>query len=228
MDIGNTILAQLPGQERDVILPLLSREWLQADSQLLAAEERPDYVYFPESSIVSVALHGEDDRVCYLGLYGYEGFGAICTLLGAPTSPHAETVQCAGYAYRIAAADLRKVALTCSRLRHVLFCYVHVFMMQIAATALSNTATRLEQRLARWLLMYQDRSRENALVITHQRLSDMLGVRRSGVTEAIHLLEGHGMIKAQRGLVMILDRSRLETLTGGCYGRPEAEYRRLI
>jgi CRP-like cAMP-binding protein len=105
--------------------------------------------------------------------------------------------------------------------------YVHVFMMQLANTVLANSA-RIEQRLARWLLMYQDRIRGVSLAVTHQALSSMLGVRRAGITEAIHVLEGRKMIRSQRGLINILDRPRLEMMTAGSYGGPEAEYRRLI
>jgi CRP-like cAMP-binding protein len=225
--LRNTLLSRLPEHELEQIFPLLDRIWLSADTKLFSVEDRPDYAYFPESSLVGVLTCAEDERLCYVGFYGFEGFGSLATALGVPSTGHTEIVQVAGYAYRIKAADLHAAIVELGQLRRELNCYIHVFMMQIAGTALSN-GTRVEQRLARLLLMFQDRMQASTLAITHQRLSDILGVRRSGITEAVHLLESDRLIRAQRGLIDILDRPRLEKLTAGCYGRPEAEYRRLI
>jgi hypothetical protein len=228
MSIRNTLLFQLPAFELEEIEPMLTRVWLPADAQLLGVEHRADYAYFPESVIISVITHGDNHRHCYTGLYGFEGFGSLTTLLGVPTSPHDEVVQLGGYAYQIRATDLHDLVITLPEFRRRLNCYAHIFMMQISYTAFANGSTRVDQRLARWLLMYQDRLHASSIAITHQRLSDMLGVRRSGITEALHLLEGNGLVRAQRGLIDILDRPRLRLLTAGSYGRPEAEYQRLI
>ena len=225
--LRNTLLSRLPEQELEQIFPLLDRIWLAADTELLCVENRPDYAYFPESSLVGVIASADDERLCYVGYYGFEGFGSLATVLGVPNSGHYEIVQVAGYAYQIKATDLRLATASLVQLRRVLNCYIHVFMMQVAGTALSN-GTRVEQRLARLLLMFQDRMRASTLAITHQRLSDILGVRRSGITEAVHLLESDRLVRGQRGFIDILDRPRLGLLTAGCYGRPEAEYRRLI
>lgn len=228
MNIRNTLLFQLPACELEAIAPRLVRVWLPADAQLLAIEGRSDYAYFPESVIVAVIAHGDNHRNCYIGLYGFEGFGSLTALLGVSTSPHDEVVQLAGYAYQITVTDLKELVGALPELRRRLHYYVHVFMMQVSYTAYANGNLRVEQRLVRWLLMYQDRLRANTIAITHQRLADMLGVRRSGITEALHVLEGNGLIRAQRGLIDILDRSRLLPLTAGSYGKPEAEYQRLI
>jgi CRP-like cAMP-binding protein len=224
----NKLLSSLSPAVLGQMTPMLHRTWLEQGAQLLAVEDPPDYAYFPETCIVSVIACGENQRTCYLGLYGFEGFGSMAAALGVPTSPNSEVVQSAGFAYRMRVSDLHMAAASLPEFGRLLHCFIHIFTMQIAFTAFSNGHTRVDQRLARWLLMYQDRVRASTLAITHQRLSDILGVRRSGVTEAVHVLEGNKLIRAQRGLIDILDRPRLEVLTAGTYGKPEAEYRRLI
>ena len=101
-------------------------------------------------------------------------------------------------------------------------------MIQTAHTVLAQGRAKLEERLARWLLMSHDRAEGDELPLTHEFLALMLGVRRAGVTMATHLLEGRGVIRATRGQLMVVDRKGLEEIAGGTYGVPEAEYRRLI
>jgi CRP-like cAMP-binding protein len=223
----NNLLTQIPRKEFQELAPLLSRRWLAADTQLFNIEDRADFVYFPENSIVAVINDGSNGQNCYIGLYGCDGFGSLTTVLGIPTSANHEIVQTAGFAHQIRASDLRTLLNSLHELRRVMLSYVHIFMMQIAGTALANHI-RVEQRLARLLLMYQDRVATDSLAVTHQRLATMLGVRRSGITEAIHTLEGNKLIRTQRGMIDILDRARLVEMTDGSYGKPEAEYRRLI
>jgi hypothetical protein len=106
--------------------------------------------------------------------------------------------------------------------------YVHVFMIQIAATALADGRYNIEQRTARWLLMSHDRLRVDELTLTHDFLSLMLGVRWSSVTNALHTVEGEGAIKASRSLITVRSRQKLERLAGASYGLPEAEYERVL
>jgi CRP-like cAMP-binding protein len=101
-------------------------------------------------------------------------------------------------------------------------------MVQTAHTAISNARGRLDARLARWLLMAHDRVRDETLPLTHEFLSLMLGVRRPGVTEALHSLERQKLIYTGTGKVAVRDRQRLERAAGSLYGMPEAEFRRLI
>jgi CRP-like cAMP-binding protein len=228
MEIRNTLLATLLDIEFENLAPRLSRHWLPAGALLIDVEEPPEWGYFPESGMVSVIAAGADERRSHVGLYGFEGFGSLAIVLGAPTSSADEIVQIGGYFARISAEHLSQAMATLPAFRRVMLRYAHVFLMQVANTVLCNGHGRIEQRLARWLLMCQDRMRSPTLAITHQSLSMILGVRRAGVTEAIHVLEGRRLIQAQRGLIHILDRERLMLMTGGSYGKPEAEYRRLI
>jgi CRP-like cAMP-binding protein len=100
--------------------------------------------------------------------------------------------------------------------------------LQLAHSALANARYNIPERLARWLLMSHDRLEGNDLPLTHEFLALMLGVRRSGVTGELHVLEGSHAIRATRGNVHIRDRSKLEDIAGGCYGLPEREYERLL
>jgi CRP-like cAMP-binding protein len=104
--------------------------------------------------------------------------------------------------------------------------YVQVFMIQTSQTALSNAGSLLTQRLARWLLMCQDRLNSKPLPLTHQFLAIMLGVQRSGVTIALGELESRDLVRSRRGMITILDRPTLIKLTNGSYGVAEAEYKR--
>lgn len=113
-------------------------------------------------------------------------------------------------------------------LRPAFLRYVQVVLVQTAHTALANAHARLEDRLCRWILMCCDRLDGDLLPLTHEFLSMMLGVRRAGVTTAIHLLEGRGLIRARRGCIEIVDRDGLKAGAADIYGVPEAEYRRLI
>lgn len=227
-DIRNALLSRLSPYAYERVIPLLTHKWLSADTVLVPAGHAARYAYFPESAIISVTTCAENERRCCAGIYGFEGFGNLSIVHGAPVSSHTEIVQMSGYSYRIGSSDLRDMSTAFPDLQRSLMRYAHIFLTQVSYTALSNSTVRIEQRLARWLLMFHDRSMGPSLAITHQRLSDLLSVRRSGVTEAIHVLEGRKLITAKRGLISILDRPGLEDLTAGSYGPPESQYRQFM
>ncbi len=126
------------------------------------------------------------------------------------------------------AGELRKAMQQSASLQGSLLKYVQVFMTQTAHTAIANARAKLEERLARWILMADDRLDGKSLPLTHEFLSLMLGVRRAGVTEALHALEAQSLIQPARGEIVVLNRKGIERRAGASYGVPEAEYRRLI
>jgi CRP-like cAMP-binding protein len=137
-------------------------------------------------------------------------------------------MQVAGNGHRIA-SDAFRDAMDRSRTLHGLFLkFVQVFMIQLTQTAVANGRSKIEERLARWLLMADDRLDTADMPLTHEFMSMMLGVRRAGVTDAVHALAGHGLIRADRGNIQIIDREGLSESANGCYGQPEREYKRLI
>jgi CRP-like cAMP-binding protein len=148
--------------------------------------------------------------------------------MGADRAPFRTIVQVPGDGHRIEAGAFGEAIAASANLRNLLLRYVQALSVQTSYTALSNAVHPIEERLARWLLMSHDRADGNEVPLTHEFLSLMLAVRRPSVTTALHVLEGNRFITAERGLITIRDRARLEEFAGDSYGRPEAEYERLI
>jgi CRP-like cAMP-binding protein len=187
-----------------------------------------EHIYFPEHLVTSVVANTPDGRRIEIGIFGREGMSGTSLLLGVDRSPHETFVQVPGLAMRIEVDEFSRLIQQSATLHQLLLRYVQAFNVQVAHTALSHGAYPICARLARWLLMCHDRLDGNELHLVHEFLALMLGVRRSGVTEQIHVLEGLHAIKATRGRITILDRSKLLEAAGDCYGIPEAEYERLI
>jgi len=137
-------------------------------------------------------------------------------------------MQAVGSGRKIAAKDLRKAAQESESLQQLLLKYVQSFMVQTAHTAIANGRAKLPERLARWILMAQDRVGGGTLVLTHEFLGLMLGVRRAGVTETMQNLQRRRFIQTKRGQIIVLNRAGLERIASDYYGVREQEYRRLI
>ena len=226
--IANRLLSRLSSEDFLLLQPNLKRVDLPLRKQLEQANRPIDQIYFPESGFASVVADGSGGRGIEVGLIGSEGMTGLPVLMGTDRSPHQTFIQSAGEGLRIGAGSLRK-AMDHSRTLHRAFLlYAHAFALQVTNTATANGRSKIEQRLARWLLMAQDRIGKNEVALTHELLSLMLGVRRPGVTVALKSLEEAGAVRARRGVISILDRKRLERLANGAYGIAEAEYRRLL
>jgi len=184
-------------------------------------------VYFPDSGITSVVTANQPEHPIEVGIIGRDGMSGIAIVLGNDHSPHSHFVQVAGHGRSMASDDLRTAMQDSPTLRVSLLHFAQAFMVQTAHTAAANARAKLEERLARWLLMGHDRVDGDELSLTHEFLSLMLGVRRPGVTVAFGLLEQKGLVSTKRGLNIIEDRAGLEELAGGFYGVPESESSRL-
>jgi CRP-like cAMP-binding protein len=187
-----------------------------------------EHVYFLEAGVTSIVANTAGGRRIEIGLVGRDGMAGTPIILGVDRTPHETFMQVGGSALRMEATQLRRLMGQSSSLSDLLLRYVQAFSIQTAHTALSNGSYNIGERLARWLLMCHDRLDDDELSLTHEFIALMLGVRRAGVTEAIHILEGQRIIRAERGNILVLDRARLEETAGDSYGTPEAEYRRLI
>ena len=187
-----------------------------------------EHIYFLETAIASVvAVNGKDERI-EVALIGCEGMSGVTVVMGNHRSPHSTYVQIPGDALRIGVDDFRKILAASETLHTFLLKFAQVFMIQAAQTAVANGRARLDQRMARWILMAHDRTVNNEVPLTHEFLSLMLGVRRASVTVALSLLEKRGLVDVRRGMVTVLNRSAIEKIAGSFYGVPEAEYKRLI
>ncbi len=224
----NRLLAVLSHADRDLLNPRLEVIELDARQILEAPSDPVGHVYFVESGLVSVVGTTLPDHRIEVGMVGYEGMTGLCIVLGDDRSANETVVQSSGSAMRLPTETLRDLMGTSRSLTSTLLRYVSVFMVQGSQTALANGRGRLDERLARWLLMWHDRVLADELIITHEFLAVLLGVRRQGVTVALHELEGKGLIRSTRSHVRVLDRDGLQQTANGFYGVPEAEYDRSI
>jgi CRP-like cAMP-binding protein len=224
----NRLLASLSKADLGLLQPDL--EWLALETRqiLETPNRRIDDVYFIDSGFASVVADHAKELEAEVGLVGREGMTGLAVVLGDHRSPQSTYVQAAGEGRRIAAVALRNAMSSSASLQGLLLKYVQAFMIQTAHTAMANACGRLDQRLARWILMADDRIEGGVLPLTHEFLSLMLGVRRAGVTEALHALESSRLIRASRGAIIVRDRKAIERRAGATYGVPEAEFRRLI
>lgn len=207
--------------------PHLKQVKLPLRKQLETRKRPIDYVYFMESGFASVVANGSG-RTIEVGLIGREGMTGLAVIMGADRTISDTFIQNAGTGSRITTAQLRQALEKSRTLQGACLLYAHAFMTQMTYTAISNGRSKIEERLARWILMAHDRLETDELVLTHEFLSMMLGVRRAGVTVALHLLVRAGLIQAQRGIITITDRKGLEEISNGAYGVPEAEFQRLF
>jgi CRP-like cAMP-binding protein len=227
--LTNRLLRRLSAPDFAVLSSNLEPVQLELYKVVVSASKPIEHAYFLESGIVSVVASRADTRVIEVGIYGREGMGGFPLLLGSDQSPHDQYMQLPGAGHRIKTAPFLAAVQQSATLNRLLLRYVHSFTTQTAQTALANSGNNIDERLARWLLMCHDRIDGDVLPLTHKFLSMMLGVRRAGVTDAVHILEGRGLIRAiTNGRIEIRNREKLERLAGAAYGLPEAEYRRLI
>lgn len=226
--VRNRLLSALTPKDYELLQPYLEAATLDKDMVLEDCDEPVEHVYFLNSGIGSImAFTHSGDRI-EAGLFGRDGMSGTALVLGADQSPLKCVVQVAGDAHRIPASALRQAIGQSTTLHALLLRYSQVMAIQTAFTALANVTHPIEVRLARWLLMAHDRVDGDEVALTHDYLAIMLAVRRPSVTTALHVLEGNHFIKSTRGLVTIRDRTSLEEFADGSYGKPEAEYDRLI
>jgi CRP-like cAMP-binding protein len=226
--VTNRILSRLPPEDFRLIEAALEPVDLPVRFQLERRNRVIEHVYFFESGLASVVANGSGDGSVEVGLIGREGMSGLAVVMAADRTPNETFMQVAGKGLRIAAPALNRAMEQSASLRRALLRYGHAFFVQTAYTAMANGRSKLEERLARWLLMAHDRIDGDELALTHEFLALMLGVRRPGVTVALNLLESSGLIQAGRGRIAIIDREGLEKSSNGAYGPPEAEFHRLF
>lgn len=224
----NWLLEKLSDDDWRKIEPRLESVELSHRQEIENAHLSIEHAYFPTAGIVSIVAKTPDGQQIEAGLVGREGMTGLAVVMSNHRSPNDAVVQVAGEAQRLSADDLRAILSESESFRQLAQRFAQVLMVQVAQTALANGRAKIEERLARWLLMAQDRLDEGSLQMTHELIALMLGVRRPGVTDAINDLEGKGLIRSGRGVVTVVNRKGLEAAAGGLYGVPETEYKRLI
>ncbi len=225
---SNRLLSALADDDQRLVEPHLTAVPLAERQVLETAGEPVESVYFPEAGIVSVVANGKGNREIEVGIIGREGMTGVSAVLGADYPTNVTYVQVAGHGQRISAAKLTNLMDRSPSLRRLLLRAVNVFISHISRTAFANGREKMEARLARWLLMAQDRLDGNEVPLTHEFLSIMLGTARPGVTVVLEALERKSLITLKRKRIVIENRRGLEKVSNGSYGVAEAEMERLL
>jgi CRP-like cAMP-binding protein len=214
----NTLLSRFPSSVlRDLTWSL---RHIKVDSgHILCDPDQPvKFAYFPTAGMLSIVSIMKDGSSAEIGCVGSEGMAGIETLLGAKRNLRRCIGQVAGSSIRVDIKALRKAFAESEQVRGVLLTYVQRHFREVSQTAACNRVHPVEERLARWLLMTSDRIKSDHLGLTHEFISQMLGVRRSTVTIATGILQDSKLIRYKRGNVEILDRPKLEAVSCECYG----------
>jgi CRP-like cAMP-binding protein len=228
ISVANRLLRSLSPDDLEPLrahletVPLLQRQTLSSPGTSI------DQVYFPEEGMVSLVQPLDDGTTIEVGMIGNEGLVGTPILLGADSSPLEAMVQIPGSALRMPATAFREELGRRTGLLGVLLRYVQALHVQVSLTAACNGRHTVPERLARWLLTAHDRSPNDQLPLSHEFLSQMLGVRRAGVTVALGTLKTAGLISNTHARVNILDRSGLEAASCDCYSTVRDEYARLL
>lgn len=226
--VQNRLLRALPPDDFAALRSSLEHVQLSAGQRLQEAFEPVKNAFFIESGLLScfAGEHGRDQTE--IALIGREGMAGLSVLLADTGGPFNLVSQRAGEAYAISVPHLQAAYRANASLLATMLRYTYALTIQIAETGRANARQTVEARLARWLLMAHDRLDGNEIELTHESLSVILGVRRPGITVALHVLEGERMIRARRGVIEIVDRKKLERSANGSYGLSEREYERVL
>jgi len=225
---GNRLIAQLPRRDRVSLLAACESVPLELGSVLCEPGTPTRHVYFPDDGFISLVTAIEGEPGLEVGMVGREGMLGAQLVLGVGAAPLHALVQGAGTAQRVRAAPFRRELARSQALQRTLNRYVYVLMAQLATAAGCTRFHSVEPRLARWMLMSQDRAHSDSFHLTHEFMAYMLGVRRVGVTGAASDLQRRGLVHYRRGDITVLDRAGLEAAACGCYAADRDAYDRML
>jgi CRP-like cAMP-binding protein len=214
---SNQILSVITSSEVPVLVDAMSLVILPVGSKLEASYQDIEHVYFPERGVLSVEATTSAGLSMQIAMIGREGASGMALVLGNMQWAQTTIAQTEVTAWKLRSDSFLSLISRNFRLRNALLRYTGVLAGQMASTALANGRANLTQRLARWILQMHSRLDCNSLEITHEAIAAALGVRRPGVTEALHILEGNHLVRATRGCIDVIDPDGLALATGGCY-----------
>ncbi|MEO6016487.1 MAG: Crp/Fnr family transcriptional regulator [Polaromonas sp.] len=226
--VENHLIARLPRKERTRLLALCEQVNLNLTDVLSDPGEATRHVYFPTHGFISLIAVVKGSPGVEVGMVGREGMLGVQLALGVSAAPLHAVVQGAGTAWRIGTRAFRKELATSAPLQSGMNRYLYVLMAQLAESTACVRFHQIGPRLARWLLMSQDRSQSSSFEVTQEFLAYMLGVRRVGITAAAGALQRGGMIEYSRGRLTVLDRAGLEAAACGCYAADQKAYAELL
>lgn len=220
---ANRLLASLPKDEYQRLLPRLKRTTLSFGDILYDPGEAIRHVYFPNDSIISLLSAVAERSTLEVGMVGNEGMAGLSVFMGVNVSRTRALVQGTGSAMRMTSAAVRQEAKQMGSLHRLLHRYTHSLLTQISQSCACNRFHTVDARLARWLLMTSDRLGADEFRLTQDFMSNMLGVRREGVNKAAGALQTRKLIRFSRGKLKILNRTGLEAVSCVCYAIIKAE-----
>ena len=226
--LGNHLLAALPKEAYERLSPHLEPITFSLGEVVYESGAHMRYVYFPTTSHISLLYTMIDGSTAEMGLVGQEGVVGIALFMGGETTPNRAMVQGGGEAFRMKSTAMLDEFKRGGEFQHLLLRYTQALITQISQTAVCNRLHSVEQRLCRWLLMTHDLAQSDELEMTHEFISNMLGVRREGVTMAAQRLQEMKMISYVRGHIRILDRPQLLAHVCECYQVVKDEHSRLL
>lgn len=224
----NRLLAALPAEDYERLLPNLKPVAFSLGEVIYESQGQMDYVYFPTTAHISLLYTMTDGMTAEVGLVGDEGLVGIALFMGGATTPNHAIVQGAGDALKMSAQEMLDEFKKGGAFQLTLLRYTQALIVQISQTAVCNRLHTTEQRLCRWMLMTRDRTHKDELQMTHEFISNMLGIHREAVSLAAHRLQEKGMISYTRGRIRIIDREKLERCSCECYKVVKGEYDRLL
>jgi len=213
----NRLLLALPPDNLKRLLCELEQVRCQRRDVLIDADSSLDYVFFPDSGVISVVAVYANGDIIEMATIGREGCSGLQAIFGARNSSVRFLVQIPGNATRLSRAAFTRAMDSMPAFRRLMFAYVQAFLEQVLVSGACNGAHSLKERLARWLLMMRDRADGDTLLITQDLLADMLGAHRPSITHAARELELAGLIERGRRQVAILDRDGLKRASCECY-----------
>ena len=223
----NLLLAALPPAERAQLQPQLTWVELPIGTTLFAAGAAVRHVYFPVTAIVSLVSSMADGSSAEVAVVGNEGIVGVGAFMGGAAAHCSAVVQGGGHAWRTGATTIAAHARGADAVMRPLLGYTQALFTHIAQTSACNRHHALDQQLCRWLLLHLDRQRGHEVIVTHERIANLLGVRREGVTVGALRLQKAGLIRYGRGRIAVLDRTGLEQRTCECYSVVKRAYDRL-
>lgn len=215
--VENKLIGHLPALERAELLSQAKLVQLNFADLLCLSGESYQYVYFPLTAFISLIAKLPKHPALEMGIIGFEGMLGATILLNTRQVPSQAIIQGSGKAWRIPIKSFEDLLTRSNNLRRILETYLYQLLCQLSQNAVCAHFHSVESRLARWLLMSHDRIQTNELFLTHQFLSEMLGVRRSSITEAAGELQTSGCISYNRGWIHILNREGLLARCCSCY-----------
>jgi CRP-like cAMP-binding protein len=226
--LQNHLLAALPVDVQDRLLPQLEPVDLPLGEVLYEAGDALRHVYFPTNAIISLLYVMESGATAEIAVVGNEGLLGVSLFMGGESTASRAIVRSAGHAYQLPGARMKEEFNRHGDLLQLCLRYTQALITQMAQTSVCNRHHSIDQQLCRGLLLSLDRLPGNELLMTQELIANILGVRREGVTEAAGKLQQLGIIQYSRGHITVLDRERLEAMSCECYAVVKAETTRLL